>query len=323
MQLFLSTLNQMAVLALLMVVGFTVAKLKIVGAEASKILSKLENTVFIPALILYTFMTNFTAEKISSYGIILLVSLCLEIIVIPLAILLSHLSTKDGFLRKMYTYGLSFSNFGFMGNAVVLALFPTIFTEYVLFTIPLWTLIYVWGCPALLMDSDEAANGLKAKLKNLLNPMFVCVILGAIIGVTGLGGIIEQHTPFIMTAIGYGKDCMSPLAMILTGITFANMDFKKVLSTASIYVVTFIRLIAFPCVFGGIFLLLKSLIGFDVPSVYFICAMCTLSMPLGLNTVVVPAAYGKDTSVPAGMALVSHVLSVITIPLIFMLFGIQ
>ena len=39
-------------------------------------------------------------------------------------------------------------------------------------------------------------------------------------------------------------------------------------------------------------------------------------MPLGLNTVVIPAAYGKDTSIPAGMALVSHVLSIATIPLI-------
>ena len=43
-------------------------------------------------------------------------------------------------------------------------------------------------------------------------------------------------------------------------------------------------------------------------------------MPLGLNTVVVPAAYGKDTSVPAGMALVSHALSVVTIPLVFSVF---
>ena len=43
-------------------------------------------------------------------------------------------------------------------------------------------------------------------------------------------------------------------------------------------------------------------------------------MPLGLNTIVVPAAYGKDTSVAAGMALVSHLLSCITIPVIFMLY---
>ena len=40
-------------------------------------------------------------------------------------------------------------------------------------------------------------------------------------------------------------------------------------------------------------------------------------MPLGLNTIVIPNAYGKDTTVASGMALISHVLSVISIPLIF------
>ena len=41
---------------------------------------------------------------------------------------------------------------------------------------------------------------------------------------------------------------------------------------------------------------------------------------LGFNTVVIPSAYGKDTSTAAGMALISHTLSCITIPLIFLIF---
>jgi predicted permease len=44
-----------------------------------------------------------------------------------------------------------------------------------------------------------------------------------------------------------------------------------------------------------------------------------MAMPLGINAVVVPAAYGKDTSVAAGIAIISHVISCATIPLIFYL----
>lgn len=47
--------------------------------------------------------------------------------------------------------------------------------------------------------------------------------------------------------------------------------------------------------------------------------MCVVAMPLGLNAVVVPAAYGKDTSVAAGISIISHVISCATIPLIFYL----
>jgi predicted permease len=42
-------------------------------------------------------------------------------------------------------------------------------------------------------------------------------------------------------------------------------------------------------------------------------------MPLGLSTIVIPGGYGKDTSVAAGMTLVSHLLSAVTIPCIFYL----
>lgn len=51
------------------------------------------------------------------------------------------------------------------------------------------------------------------------------------------------------------------------------------------------------------------------------CAFCVMCMPMGLNGIVIPAAYGKDTTDAAGMALITHLLSVVTIPLMFMLFG--
>ena len=42
--------------------------------------------------------------------------------------------------------------------------------------------------------------------------------------------------------------------------------------------------------------------------------------PLGLNTVVFPAVYGKDTMTGARMASISHIISIITIPLMYMIF---
>jgi predicted permease len=55
------------------------------------------------------------------------------------------------------------------------------------------------------------------------------------------------------------------------------------------------------------------------PETLEVCILCALAMPLGLNTVVIPAAYGRNTSQAAGMALVSHMLSCFTIPLMFLL----
>jgi predicted permease len=41
-------------------------------------------------------------------------------------------------------------------------------------------------------------------------------------------------------------------------------------------------------------------------------------MPMGLTSIFVPAAYGKDVSEAAGLVLFTHVFSVATIPLMFM-----
>ena len=48
-------------------------------------------------------------------------------------------------------------------------------------------------------------------------------------------------------------------------------------------------------------------------------AFIAFSCPLGLNTIIYPAAYGGETRTGASMAMISHVLSVITIPLMYLL----
>ena len=54
-----------------------------------------------------------------------------------------------------------------------------------------------------------------------------------------------------------------------------------------------------------------------IPETIYLCALCSLAMPLGLNTIVIPSALCKDTSVAAGMTVISHMLSCVTIPIVF------
>ena len=101
------------------------------------------------------------------------------------------------------------------------------------------------------------------------------------------------------------------VAMLLTGITVASADLKKIFTNISIYVVSTIRLILFPFTMMVVLYVLKP------SETLAICAVCSVAMPLGLNTIVIPSAYGKDTTIAAGMAIISHLFSCITIPIIF------
>ena len=312
MDLLLPTVNQMIFLFIFILLGFVLTKSGYLPKTASSILSKLENMIFMPALVLGTFIKNFTVEKFSSYWKILLFSAVLELVLVPICILICKLCAKDRYTQKIYTYGLCFSNFGFMGNAVVAAIFPEYFAEYIIFTLPLWSLIYIWGVPTLLIGSDEKQHTIGDRLKPFLNPMFICMIVGMIIGITGVGSYIPDS---ILSVVQVSGDCMSPIAMLLTGITLAASNLGQVLKRGSIYVVSGLRLLVFPLIAIAAFALLPV----TVSEVLVICTVCSLAMPLGLNTIVVPSAYGKDASTAAGMALVSHLASILTIPVIFIL----
>ncbi len=311
METFISTLNQTLYLFLMIVIGFLLAKMKWLPKGADSVLAKLENMIFIPALVMGTFMKDFTVARLSQVGGLFLFSFFLMIFILPVAILLPRVLSREPFTRNVFTYGLAFANFGYMGNSVVQALFPDYFSDYLVFTLPLYILIYVWAVPSLLMSDQKTT--LSQKLKNCINPMMVAMLIGMIIGLLKTPFPQLQIPKFLDTSITALGNCMSPLAMILTGITVAQINLKKTFSNVSIYAITAIRLVIIPLIFVGIFQLLP------LPTLFEVCAVCAVSMPLGLNTVVIPSAYGKDTSVAAGMALISHLLSCITIPIIFML----
>lgn len=318
MELFGPILNQMIFLFTFIVLGFILTKGKFIPEESAKVLSKLENLIFIPALVMGTFIENCTVKTLSSVWRILLMGVALLAVLIPLSLLAARLCFKEEYLKKVTTYGLAFSNFAYMGNAVVAAVFPDIFFEYTIFCLPFWVLIYLWGVPVLLVSDNGKENGkgsFMQRLKAFLNPMLICMLIGMVLGLTGLGTMLPSA---IVSVVKTSGNCMSPVAMLLTGMTVAKIDILALLKQWRIYAVTAVKLVFFPLLFIGVFAFIPQ--GVWISRTFLVCGLAVSAMPAGLNTIVIPAGYGKDTTFASGLALVTHIFSVITIPLAFMLF---
>ena len=135
------------------------------------------------------------------------------------------------------------------------------------------------------------------------------MIIGMVIG------LLQIPIPsFVDVSIEALSKCMSPSTMLLTGMCVAKIDIKRVLKIKSIYFLSLIRLLVIPSIFIIILLIYKLDYGVAL------CVISVLSMPLGLNSVVIPEAHGQDTSDASGMAIVSHLLSALTIPLMLTIF---
>lgn len=307
MQVFSATLNQMFVLFTFMALGYFLNFKGILPLNTSIALSRLETNVLVPCLVFNTFYKYCTIENLSEKWLYIVYGMAVMLVSLIIGIFLSKLFAKDDYLQKIYTYSFAVANFSFMGNAVVLGIFgEDVLFDYMIFTLPLCLYVYSFGTASLIPKSKENS---KFSFKVFLNPICMSMLFGAVAGVTGL-----PLPKFLVTAISSAGACMSPLAMILTGFVVANFSIKTLAKVKRIYLASVLRLVVLPLVFV---LVLKLL---NTDSTIIMLTLCATAMPLGLNTVVFPAAYGGDTTPGASMALISHLMSIITIPIMFTLF---
>lgn len=103
MEILSTTLGQMVVLFLLILIGFLLAKLKAVPENTAVVLSKLENNLFVPALVMGTFVSNFTVEKLGIAWKLFFISFIICFIMMALAIIVAKCCSKDEYIRNIYT----------------------------------------------------------------------------------------------------------------------------------------------------------------------------------------------------------------------------
>ena len=302
-----STINQMLVLFTFMALGYFLNFKGILPLNTSLAVSRLETKVLVPCLVFNTFYKYCTVKNMSEKWLYIVYGMAITVVSIVIGIILSKFFAKDKYLQKIYTYSFAVANFSFMGNAVVLGIFgEDVLFDYMIFTLPLCLYVYSFGTASLIPKKDNSKG---VSFKVFLNPICISMLLGAIAGLTGL-----WMPEFLVTSIAQAGACMSPLAMILTGFVVANYSFKTLASKTRIYIATLLRLIVLPLVFVLTLKLLKT------DATIIMLTLCATAMPLGLNTVVFPAAYGGDTTTGASMALISHLMSIITIPIMFAIF---
>lgn len=304
---FLNTLSPMLMMFACMVIGFVLNKKKICPDNTASVLSKLEANVLAPALTINTFSKYCTVESLSEQYLLILFCTLILAIAIGISFALSPLFTDKGYSRNVYRYALTFGNFGFMGNAIVPAVLgEAALYDYMLFTLPLSVAVYTWGIASLIPKGEGKQN----PLKSLMNPPMFSVVIGMVLGLTGINRYLPAFVGNTLSGLG---SCMGPIAMVLTGFLIGQYPVKKLLSDKKIYIASALRLFVLP----ALFIVILKLLGADNTAL----TMCLFAFgtPLGLNTVVFPAAYGGDPSTGVSMATISHTVCVVTIPVMYAL----
>ncbi len=313
---FLATLTPMLTLFVCIAVGFVLTKFKILPDGSSKTMAKMEIWIFTPALNFMTMVRFCTVETVGEHIINITLGIIGVAFSMGLAIFLARFfARKKSYDRGVYAYALAFANGGYMGDPIILSLFGELaLSYYKLFYLPFSLMINSWGIGVLTPTTGKKSSF----VRRLINPPTIAMLAGIAVGLSGLGGYLPT---FVTGSLDTLKACMGPVAMLLAGATIAKYNFLSMLKNKKVYVVTALKLIMQPILLVALIFGVKTLanLAFDLSignDVVFLSFFASASA-IGLNTVVFPEAYGGDPETGAGLALVSHTLCVITIPILY------
>ena len=300
-------LNQMTGLFVLLVIGFLMNRLHILPEAAEAVLSKLATKLFLPALMLFTFMEECTVQNLTDYGDLMLYGGIFQLSGIFLAVLVARgLAKGNPSLEGIYRYALSFPNTGGFGNPIVLALFGHAgLFQYQLYLLLNSFFCYSWGISQL-MPADHR-GGWKDQIMKLCNPVLLSIFLGSVLGLTGLASWVPGAIHTTLENLG---NCFSIVSLILTGYVIGNYRILTLIREKRTYWMAALRLILIP---GAFLVVLRAL---HLPDMLCLWTCLVYACPCGMNTVVFPAAYGQDTRPGASLTLVTSTLAVITIPIL-------
>lgn len=298
----------MLTLFVIVIVGYVAGKLGYLGGDFDRQLSRLVINITCPALILSSSMTGELPDRRFILPL-LLISIVTYIILTGAAFLLPRYMTKRKEDRGAIGFALMFGNVGFMGYPVVASIFghEAVFYAAVLNVVNTFT---VFTIGTILITGSSNIEGKRFEKKVLYStPMLAAYLTMLIVAleINNIPGFICQS----LTMIG---NITVPAALLIIGSSMSQLPIRSLLGNTTVYLTTALRLTLLPLAVYY----LTSLMGFS-PMVVNINTV-VIAMPVATYGTILCLKYGKDTTLMAEVTFITTLLSMISIPLLTMLF---
>lgn len=294
-------LKQMIVLAIIMVIGFFLARKGTLDKKTSKNISWIVVNICNPALMINAALSEDRLEEALLIKTFKIAGLFYLILLIIGALLPYILADKK---NKIYSLMIVFGNVGFMGYPLLQAMYgPKAVLIASIFNLYYGILMYTYG---IIVVSGQKLSAKSLKL--ILNPGIIAGILELIIYFNEI-----KLPTFACDTVGMLSNLTAPLSMMVIGATFVDLSLGKLLKDWRIMLFTLIRLIILPLAMFPAFKLFASeelLLG--------VC-LVMVAVPVGSMNVMMAQQYDGDVETSSKGVAISTILAVVTMPLLFLI----
>ena len=293
---FLTVGEQVLILFALMAVGFALGKAKLMGDKGSLAMTNLVMYAVSPAMMVVAFQREKDTADLHNFLVCLLLAVAVHVVSILLAkICLRGKDATCGILQ----FGTVFSNCGFMGYPLMLALLGSIGVFYgsayvVVFTVLSWT-------AGIYMITHDAGN---LQVKHiLLNPGVLSVVVAMVLYLLAV-----RLPEIVMTPLNYLASMNTPLPTIVVGYQLSHANFSTAFSDRRSWLALALRLAVVPLVTIGLCWV------FRVDSAVALVTVIAASTPPAALLSMFAQKFGGDTKLASSVVSVFTALSVLTIP---------
>lgn len=302
----MQNLEVMVMLFTMVILGYAACKLGYMGDKFDKKLSSIVVDITCPLLVLSSVM----GEEMPDRSLILPlvgVGFLTYIILLVFGFWVPRFISKNHDDQGMIGFSLMFANVGFIGYPIVASIFgPKAVFYAALLNVPNTFFIFTAG--VMLVKGEYSIRQFNPKV--LLSPALIGAFIAALLVAFGV------HTPeMIARPITMVGNITVPAALMIIGSSMARLPLREIIGSGKVYATSFLRLVIVPL------------------SVYFLFRLCGVNTLINnINTVVIamPVAsfgtmfcmkYGRNPSLMTEATFITTLFSIITIPLITLLFG--
>ena len=301
MDAFLSVILEVAVILILIVIGYFTVKKGMFTKESLGSITSFLLYIVTPCLIVSSFLS---AESGKLDGWTLLLAAVLPALSIVISIALSYLFFRREPLgrRRVLRFSTVFCNVGFMGIPLVEGIVGSEGVLYGSFFIAVFN-IFCWTYGYVMM------GGGKVRLKALLlNPGVIGIVIGLPLY------LLDVPVPALFVEpVELISALNTPLAMIVVGGYIAQVKLRAFVSDLAVYKMAVLRLVVAPLLYLALVWLLRP------DETLLMSTVIQAATPVAANCVLFAVQYDSDAELASKSVAVSTALSVVTIPLLTVL----
>ncbi len=298
--------KQIAQFFIMIIMGYTLVKLKIVKSEDSKVLSMVCLYLIMPCVIINSFLIDFTPEKLKGLGLAVGVAIVIHFV----AWIFIKILGKVLNFNPVEKASVMYSN---AANMVIPVAMSVLGDEWVLYSSAFVSvqLVLLWThCKSML--SNEKGFELK---KIYTNINLIAIFIGILLFITKI------HIPSVLqgTLKSVGGT-VAPISMIITGMIMAGAELKKVFSNGRIYLVLFFRMIFFPFIVFLIIYFTGITNVMDNGAMILLVTFIATITPTASSITQMAQVYGNNEQYAGAINIMTTIASIVTMPIMVALY---